>query len=204
MPTTQNGVYTVTASFNNQAGTAWFTEIAALHALGPNGETWVPTTQPVGENFNVTASTQITITNWAADDHGDTPATASLLLPDNFYLWGRMDRPGDVDVLQVTAEVTGTLVLRVNRLALGMQPHIRVLGADGVTVLRSTDYPSQGNLYFFTVFEALAGETYYIEVTHQNSSAVGGLYAVSAGDPLDNFWEQVTCKIYLPGIHKNP
>lgn len=172
--------------------------IAATHSLGPHGETWVPTTQPVGEDFSVSASTQITITNWAADDHGDTPAAATELTLDDYSLPGRIDKPGDVDVFRVTPVVSGTLVVRVTGYALGFKPHIRLLAADGVTVLKSVDFNPHGDDYFFVRLEAVAGEPIYVEVRDQSGSASGGIYRVSAGDPLADFKEHVTSVIYLP------
>jgi hypothetical protein len=202
LPYDRGGVYTVTAAFDNQAGTAVLTEIAEAHALGPNGEAWTPTTTPVSETFTVTASTQVTITGWQPDDHGDSPPAATLLAPDNARVAGRIDRAGDVDVFQVTPEISETLVLRLGSVALGLSPRLRVLAADGTTVLHTFNLPSQGDEYFLTRLPVEAGVPFYVEVTDQNAGAAGGLYEISIGAPLDTFREQATVSLFLPLIRR--
>ena len=195
-------MYTVTTTLDNQAGTAWFTQIAEAHAVGPHGETWTPTTTPVGEAFVVTAATQVTITNWLTDDHGNTPLMATFLQPDNARVAGRIDHAGDVDVFQVTPDISGTLVVRLSSLALGMQPHIRLLAADGTTVINTFNPPAQSSEYFFTRVAAQAEVPFYVEVSDQNASAAGGLYEISVGQPLNIFQEQATVTLFLPLVRR--
>jgi hypothetical protein len=190
-------VYTVTVNFDNHAGNAWFTDIALEHSIGPHGETWVPSTTPVGVDFQVSSSTQITITNWAPDDHSDVRTSATELLPDNYALPGRMDRADDLDVFRVTADVSGTLAVRISSPGLGIMPHIRLFAGDGVTEIGEYDFTPHGKAYFVTRLEASAGETFYVEISDRQGG-VGGVYYISAGKPLPFFWEKTLANIYLP------
>ena len=194
LPYQQNGTYTVTVTFDNESGEAFFTQLSAAPAIGPNGETFTPTFEPVGENFTVTAVTTITVSGVQSDDHGDTPYTATLLVPNNEDLPGRIDRPGDLDVFKVMPLETGRLTVRVSNLALGMQPRIRILAANGVTVLGDFSVSPTATAYFFTWLDATARQPFYIELSHSDNNAATGYYDVSVGPPLSN--EQND--LYLP------
>jgi hypothetical protein len=198
MPYAQNGTYTVTARFDNHTGLAEFTQASAAHSLGPNGEVYSPTVILVGAAFVQTATTTIQISNVQADDHGDTPQTSTVLPVDDVDVPGRIDRAGDVDVFQVTAGQTGLLVVRVTDLALDMHPHIRLLSSDGTTVLEEARPAWPLSQYFFAQIDANAGEAFYIEVSDQDLSAIGGLYTVSAGQPLARTLEIYSHAVYLP------
>jgi hypothetical protein len=198
LPYQQNGSHVITVTFNNDTGNAEFTQASAAHSIGPNGETYSPTVQLVGENFSVVVTATVVITNMKADDHGDTVQTATTLLANNVDAPGRIDRAGDVDMFKVTATQPGTLVVRLSNLALGMQPKIRWLKADGTTVIGTFDYQPEADTYFFTRMSAKAGEPFYVKVAHNNSSATTGLYAISAGKPLtDEYF-----KTFLPLVRK--
>jgi len=194
MPYPQNGTYTVTATFDNQAGNAFFTQLSAAPSVGPNGETFTPTFTPVGEDFSATAVLTVEVSGVQADDHGDTPETATLTAADNVDVPGRMDRAGDADVFKVVPSHTGWLSIRMSNLGLGMEPHIRLLTANGTTVLGDFTVTPTAASYFFTWLEATAGQPFYVEVTHVDSSATEGYYDVSVGQPLLNEHSE----LYLP------
>jgi len=196
MPYQQNGTYTVTATFDNQAGNAFFTQLSTAPSVGPNGETFTPTFTPVGEDFSATATLTVEVSGVQADDHGDTPETATLTVADNVDVPGRVDRAGDADIFKVIPADTGWLSIRVSNLGLGMEPQIRLLASDGTTVLGDFTVTPTATSYFFTWLEATAGQPFYIEITHVDSNAVEGYYDVSVGQPLSNEHND----LYLPMV----
>ena len=186
MTYTQEGQYDVFVTFNNLTGDAEFTEESLEHAPGPNGETDYPEPQPVGENFYAVANTSIIASNVRDDDHGNTTTDATTLYPDNVDVTGRIDYAEDVDMFEITSLVKGKLTLRVSNMAFDMQPTIRVLRADGATVVKEFDMSLEENQYFFTAFKAKDGETFYVAISHLDPSATTGLYDVSIGLALPN------------------
>ncbi len=106
-------------------------------------------------------------------------------------------------MFKVTIAETGTLVLRVCDLAFDMQPKIRVLGADGVTVIGEFDFVPQADEYFFTVLNVAAGDILYAEVSHSNASATTGSYDISIGKSLESGGEPHSYGIYLPLVFKS-
>jgi len=107
-----------------------------------------------------------------------------------------MDRAGDVDVFKVMPSDTGWLSIRVSNLGLSMEPHIRLLAADGTTVPGDFTVMPTATPYFFTWLEATAGQAFYVEVTHVDNSATEGYYEVSVGQPLLNEHNE----LYLPMV----
>ena len=180
----QDGVHTVTAVFDNHAGQAVFTELGAEAAPGPNGEVFSPTIELVGQDFVVTATLAITVSNFQADDYGNDSATATTLAPNNTDLDGQIDAAGDKDVFRVTAATAGTLGVRVTNLALGMTPRLRLLDADGLTVIQEVTAIAPGHNYYFASLPVQAGDIFYVEISHQNGDATAGLYSVSVGAVL--------------------
>ncbi len=186
MTYTQEGQYDVFVTFNNLVGTAEFTEESLEHSTGPNGETDYPEPQPVGENFYAVANTAIIASNVLDDDHGNTTTDATTLFLDNVNVTGRIDYADDVDMFEVTSLAKGKMTLRVSNMAFDMQPKIRILRADGTTIIDEFDIPLEENQYFFTTLKAKAGETFYVAISHLDSRATMGLYDVSIGLALPN------------------
>ena len=77
----------------------------------------------------------------------------------------------------------GDLVIRVTNLAQGMQANIRILAADGKTILADGNFSEDDSDYFLALLSASAGNRYYIEISHVDGTATTGTYAVSAGPP---------------------
>lgn len=183
LPYSENGDYQVNVSFDNQAGTAMYTQLGVSVSPGPNGETIPPVFEPVGATFSATASATVTVSGMQADDHGDMAIAATELPVDNIDLTGRIDRTDDVDWFAVTPANYGRLAIRVANIGLGIVPRLRVLAADRTTVLADVTTPPVDDLYLFTVINGELDQPVYIEVS-DTAFAVGGVYDVSAGTPL--------------------
>lgn len=180
---TQNGTYLINVQFDNSAGVAEETNRGVAFAPD-DGQTVIPDPTPVGENFMRVAQTHVQVTGVRADDHGDTPPTATHLFADNTDIPGRIDRPGDKDVFTLTASSDGQIVVRISGLALGMEPVLRLLAADGTTMLEEVTFAPDKQDYMYTLQAVKAGEVRYAEVSHLDGTATSGHYTVSAGPAL--------------------
>ncbi len=128
--------------------------------------------------------------------------TATTLPTDDIDLPGQIDQAGDVDMFKVTPTTSGQLVLRVSGLALGMDPKIRLFKADGTPF----NFTAAGTVYFFTTLDVTANQSFYVEISHQDSNATTGLYNVSIGQSLQSSGEpelsSSSGNVYLPIIVK--
>ena len=170
-----NGVYNIQVQFDNDAGTAQFVSSAFLPSVGPDGQP-VPMAgpTPVGEDFAVSTTLQVVVSNVASDDHGNTPATATAIAALNTPLSGKIDNAGDKDVFRFTTLASGITYIRVTNLALGMSPRLRVLGPDGNTVLFDVSYPPTSGDYLVVPLTGVAqGTTLYAEVLRYFRFRVG-------------------------------
>ena len=195
-----NGVYTFGVQFDNNAGLAKFVSTAFQPSIGANGQA-VPVADPilVGESFAVSKTIQVLVSNVAADDHGNTPAEATAITADNTPHNGRIDHAQDRDVFQFATLESGYTYVRVTNLALGMQPHLRVLGSDQTTVLFDlTRDPAHEGYLFTPLLGVPPGTTVYAEVSDADSGAAGGLYEFSAGAKLASDVRHYD--IYLPYV----
>lgn len=197
MPYQMAGEYTITVTFDNNLGIAAYSQAAADHAISPDGDRYTHTMIPVGEPFSQSASTSVTILNYAGDDHADSPLGATSLAPNNIEIPGRLDGPTDRDVFQVIPPQSGTMVVRLSQLAPGMNPTIRILAANGVTLISEYQFHPQGSQYFYAFLDVLAGESLYVEVSDSNPTL--GYYAISAGRALSGVTETQK-HIYMPLI----
>jgi hypothetical protein len=178
----ENGVYTIQVDFDNNAGTAKYVHAAFLGAQPPDGFAPMPEPTPVNENFTASKTIQVSVSNVVADDHGNTPDEASVLIADNKPVSGKIDYADDKDLFKVATLDSGITYVRVFSLALGMNPHVRVIGSDKSTVLYETNFnPSLGDYLFIAVKNVLPGTTVYVEVSDISSTATGGLYEISSG-----------------------
>lgn len=197
LPYAEDGAYTLSVAFDNESGRAEYAQNGISYSMGPNGETYIPTHRPVVDDFYQTASATVQVSGVQADDHGDTPAEATLLPLDNIDLPGRLDQAGDMDLFRVQPQQAGRVAVRISGLSNGMKPRIRILGADGQAVLQAFDFvPGEGR-YFYTFVDTRAGEPFYVQVLEPSASASGGLYAISAGQPLQN---ELINTVFLPMV----
>jgi len=181
-----SGVYDVTVQFDNSAHTAHLTYEGLQPSSGPGGKPIpFPPPVPIAENFQRAARLQVTVVGVASDDHGNTQNDATFLPLDNSDLPGRIDYSNDVDVFAVRTSVAGEVMVSVSNLALGMNPRLRILAADGVTVLDEGDLSTRATPrgYLAVPVHVNAGETIYAEVSHQGSE-YGGRYYISAGQRI--------------------
>jgi hypothetical protein len=189
MPYDQDGSYQVTVNFDNASGNAVFTHIGLEDTPQELGD-------PVGENFTANASTTITISGFAADDHSDQSQSATSLLSDNMAKLGRVDRAGDVDMFEGTLLGDGLQVFRLSSFALGMQPRIRFWDTSSGALLGDFTFTPDPGYYYIFYITGDAGASFYAGISHSNANATTGMYKVSFGLPLTG--ELINNDIYLP------
>lgn len=195
------GIYTVQAQFNNNSYQAKYVANAFQPAHDANGTSLaLPEPEPVNENFNISKSIEIVVSNIAADDHEDTPASASTVAANNRVTQGKIDRASDKDVFQFETLNEGITFVRITGLALDMNPRLRILASDRWTVLRDVTLDDIAHDYLSIPLPGIpAGTTVYAEVSHQDGLAIGGLYELSVGERLasDAYFGQVFIPIVI-------
>jgi calcium-activated chloride channel regulator 3/4 len=199
---TQGGVHTVLVQFSNSAGTAEMTPYGLAFFPGPEGEVLpAPDPVPIGEDFERFMRLQVDVQGMQPDDHGNTTADATVIWSDNQDTPGRIDYQGDVDVFELTSGSPGELIIRVTDLALGMEPRLRVLAADGVNVLADVDLETSATLwdYVYLPIEVAAGDILFAEVSNRDGAGQG-YYNISVGRRLfsDQDWRPRISTVYLP------
>ncbi|MFQ3630710.1 carboxypeptidase regulatory-like domain-containing protein, partial [Roseiflexus sp.] len=194
---TENGDHRIQVVFSNPNATAM--EVYDSVSLTPPPPDYtstltLPAPQPVTDPFVVNAQIIVSVSGVQNDDHGDNTSNASILTANNQSQWGRIERPGDRDLFQITAPNDMLLVVRVTNLAMGMEPKLRLLAADGQTELASVTGNTVTRQYPFITYRLTSGSTLYAEVSHQNPSASQAVYQISAGAPvISDQWQ-----LYLP------
>jgi calcium-activated chloride channel regulator 3/4 len=181
----ETGLYDVAVTAYDFAGNALLTSTGIVMAPDIDG-TDVPNPDPVplGEAFERAAAVQVEVRSVQIDDHGDTPSAATLFDADGTGVDGRIDFEGDIDFFSLIAPPgETTLTARVHPVG-ALAPIFRVYDTDGVTVLAGGD-TSELTLsvsgYYYVSFAVDEGEQYFLSVHDEDSAAVGGHYAVSAG-----------------------
>ncbi|MFK7804813.1 MAG: Ig-like domain-containing protein [Anaerolineae bacterium] len=184
MPYSMDGYYSLSVTFDNDENAATYTTLSG-DPTPPieDGDEYVPRTDPVNEPFNSTATAVVRVEGFATDDHSSSTANATVLTTDNQPTAGRIDSAGDVDMFQVTAAEDGEFVIRVTNLAAGMQANIKLLAADGQTVLSNDQFSQSASEYYFKLLTASAGDRFYVEISHTDLTAAAGTYRISAGVP---------------------
>jgi hypothetical protein len=185
----QNGTFDIRVECDNSRGTAALSASGLALTADIHGNFVPPPPDIViGENFQRFAIVQVVTEGVVSDDHGNTPERATAIAADNATLVpGKIETPGDVDVfaLQVP-DGASAVVVRVSGLALGMEPKLRILASDGITVLRegtrATNSSARG--YLFLEVGAPGGEKLFAEVSHTDARTGTGTYLVSAGAAL--------------------
>jgi len=183
-----DGDYHITVMFDNNDGTAMFTNKGVNFAPAPDGSVPDPAPWSVGENFERFAEIQLNVTGSKEDDHSDWyEDDPTVLLLDNIPVPGQIDFADDVDTFKITVpeDYVGDLVIRIDHLGLDMDPYLYIFTEGWTWELDDwlETEPTSGD-YLTTMFTATPGETYYVEVWHYKSSATTGLYNISAGQRL--------------------
>jgi hypothetical protein len=196
----EDGIYTIQVAFDNTASTAKFVYTAFAPARGEEGPVPLPAPVPIAENFMVSKTIQVSVSNVALDDYGDTPGEAYMLSATNVPYPGKIDFAGDKDVFQFATLQNEETYVRITGLALAMDPHLRILAADMTTVLFSASLDPDISEYLFIPLAGVQpGTTVYAEVSDQTNTAYEGLYEFSVGRKLagDSF---LTSYLYLPMV----
>lgn len=183
----QSGVYQVSIRASGVSGVAMQAGQGLEPAAGLNGEL-IPydPPSPVSEDFERFVRFQIKTSGVVLDDHGNTHDTATTLSASNDQsIAGKIEVAGDVDVFKILPQNLTELVVRVSNLAIGMNPVLKVQNERNVTIVEgSLDTNSSQAGLLSLKFPALANETYFAEVSHQDVNGTG-YYQISAGGILE-------------------
>ncbi|WP_124681864.1 carboxypeptidase regulatory-like domain-containing protein [Candidatus Viridilinea mediisalina] len=198
---TQDGPHTLRVYFSNPNGNAKEVFDSGQFAPPPPGvdAPQLPAPIPISDDFAVIAEMVIIVSGTQADDHGDTPQSATLLEHNNHDLVGKIDRAGDRDLFRIEATQAGRVVVRVSDLAFGMLPRLRILAADGTTERANVTWSGIG--YLWAEVSVEEGGTIYAEVSHTDSSAATGIYKISAGAAISSDVSN-SVNVYLPLIRR--
>lgn len=171
----QDGDHLIVVNFDNNAGTAVFT------TLGQGDGSIL---KPVGFNFNRSARVTVQIQGYRNDDHGNTSDTATTLPTNNVEIPGRIDAPGDKDLIKFEPTVSGPIAIRLPGLTPGMKPEITITRCDDGTLIKHAKLTTVEDMYLLTIIDAQAGIELCIEVKHQDTTASDEHYHVGVGPLL--------------------
>ncbi len=199
-----NGVYAVQVNFDNADGKAKLVYDSVSPSQGPDGPVPMPEPQPIAENFTVSKTIQISVTNVKDDDFPNTPADAdtNLFPANNVPISGKIDVAGDKDVFKIQALGSGPTYVRITNCALGMNPHIRIIGSDKTTILYDILFdPTRDDYFYLALHKVTPGSMFYVEVSDTLNTATGGLYDFSAGEMLvSEAQNRFPWSMFLPAI----
>lgn len=127
------------------------------------------------------------MTNAPANIADSDAGPAVVLTPDNTPVPGRINGADDFTVytVEVPADSTDRLVVRIDNLALGMDPLVIAYNEDG-SWEREEFLDTEPTTNDFLAFEVFAepGERIFFEVLHFDPEATQGTYDISIGPPL--------------------
>jgi hypothetical protein len=119
---------------------------------------------------------------FAADDHGNSPETATPITTDGTPISGNIEPPGDVDYFKFEG-ITGRLyTIETSNLGPGSDTYLILFDSDGFTILYEDDQGGDEPNASKIVFEATHEGTYYAEVSHFFLDTGTGTYDVSVTD----------------------
>jgi hypothetical protein len=184
----QPGEHIIDANFGNAANLAEYTFTSRHFTPDPDGNTHEPAPIPVGEDFTASSRLHVQVSGFQMGFAGQSPTEISL---DNRDYPGRIDEPGHVGRFTFAAEESREIAVRITDLALDMTPRARLsIYRDGVPeLLLEIDPVADADTYAWAKVSVEAGEQYLLEVEHIDPGASGGLFNVSAGEPLANTFE---------------
>lgn len=176
---TVNGTYDISVFFNGQGDTTVsFTGLTDTEDLDPFA---------VNEQFQRVAYQEVTMTNAPANIADSAAGPAVTLTPDNTPVPGRINGADDFTVYTIAAPADDTtpLVVRVDNLALGMDPLVIAYNEAG-TWEREEYLETEPTMDDFLAFEVFAepGERIFFEVMHFDPEATQGTYDISVGPQL--------------------
>ncbi|PDW01369.1 VWA domain-containing protein [Candidatus Viridilinea mediisalina] len=182
-----DGEYFITVFFDNNAGTAVFSEESVAPTQAPDGATRPSQMTPVEGNFQRFATTSVFVSGGQEQDHADDFENATVVQPNNTPVVGRIDFAGDIDTFRVDvpSNFSGELVLRMDNLALGMDPFVFAFANDDSWELSKIfDTEPTSNDVLVLTLPPSAGKTIYIMVMHLDPNATEGWYDLSVGPPI--------------------
>ncbi|MCZ7619585.1 MAG: VWA domain-containing protein [Myxococcota bacterium] len=181
---TMPGLHIIEVRAAGEAGIAVQTSNGLESSAPPAPENEAPTPDvPILESFERFERFQVNAIGVVTDDHGDTRALATAIAADNSTATaGKIEEFGDIDMFSVLVPLEASeVVVRLGSTALGMDPVVRVLAADGTVLAEGTfDNAASASGYVAIPVAAAPGTPLFVEVTHVSSDGTG-LYAVSAG-----------------------
>jgi len=187
LPYDRDGAYNVSVTFSNPSLAAVYTELGYLHAAA--AQEYEETFPPVGEAFSQPAALTFNVKDYRTDDYGDSEGTAAYFDSERAEFAGRIDRPGDEDWFIYTPQFSGMVAIRVDHVALGAQPRLRIYGEDGTLRFDEDQLQPSGGGYFMTPVHVNYWGRFLIVVSDANPAASGGLYRLSTGPLLNNALE---------------
>jgi len=195
----ENGMYSIQVNFDNNNGTAKFVYSSFLPSIGEDGPVPMPEPDPIGENFNLSKTIWVSVSNVVSDDYGNTPSEATSVVADNKPTSGRIDYVNDKDVFVVKTLSEGTTYVRITNLAFGMKPVIRIIAADKTTILfESYLEDSLGEYLYLPLYNLTTDTTVYVEVADTSNQELGCLYDFSVGKQISSDLPKFS--IFIPTI----
>jgi calcium-activated chloride channel regulator 4 len=180
-----DGVYDIFVQMDNSAHQARLTSSGET-AIAEDGSSGSTPDTPITEDFERTASLQVTVQGVLYDDHGNSPGSATWITADNTDTPGRIDYGGDVDAFAFAVPLGATQVhVRVTDFSPDMDPELTLIDTDGATELGSgtlANAQTTGGYLLLTV-PATEGTILFATVAH-TAAAGTGTYRVSAGPLL--------------------
>jgi hypothetical protein len=118
----------------------------------------------------------------SADDHGNTPETATPIGTDGVPISGNIEPPGDVDYFKFTANAGNLYTIETSNLGPGSDTYLILFAPDGFTILFEDDQGGDEPDASKIVFEATQSDIYYAEVSHFSLEYGTGTYDLSVTD----------------------
>jgi len=118
----------------------------------------------------------------AADDHGNTPGTATPISTDGSPVAGNIEPPGDVDYFWFAASAGRLYTVETSNLGPGCDTYLTLYAPDGFTILFEDDQGGDEPYASKIVFEATQSAVYYVEVSHWLLEYGTGTYDLSVTD----------------------
>jgi len=180
-----NGVYTLSVVSKNTGNAV---TIVPGGEPGPGGAPTDPTYVPIGLAFSRKQTALFRVDGVVADDHGNSVALATDILPDYAPHPGKIETVADRDFFRVVGvDTTQDLSIRVYHTAFGMVPEVSVFRSNGVTPVAYANpftATARGGYLSITVPQASVQEGLIFVVEDLNDQA-GGTYTVDVGPPTE-------------------
>lgn len=117
-----------------------------------------------------------------ADDHGNTPETATPIGTDGIPISGMIEPPGDVDYFKFDPLAGNLYTIETSNLGPGSDTYLILFAPDGFTILFEDDQGGDEPNASKIVFEATESATHYVEVSHFSLEYGTGSYDLTVTD----------------------